>query len=360
MKTFALITLLLVSLVNVAQAKPYKRALILPAGGFIAAAHLATYHAASRAGLPADLVIGTCGGGLAAAIIEKFPDYPKKQLEFLTSRKVHKKLLEISRTKYAGTLHLLKMFATAKKLGRQQAFSQKYLFDVPQDLELFETAGFVPKSETKSFATILQSTEFIPQIGSKKDFTQVYLTDTETAKYLQDQKSYVAQMYPESHITENTKVVTDFNLNEATRASFPDPYMMPPFLKDSKVYMTGAVDGLPLELANQLADETLYFFKNDIPGPANNVFRKVFGYSFMGKIENQRDNSVEYMTDEHINADISIDPTFSLFKGMKNNIPTSYEKYKEITMNQYYAATYYVNEVMKSRGLVKEVPLPMR
>ncbi|HAQ37810.1 MAG TPA: hypothetical protein DCQ58_04810, partial [Saprospirales bacterium] len=68
-----LICLTFLWLVNGSTQKPFKRSLILPGGGFKMAMHLGSYHAMLQAGLEPDLIVGTCGGGLTAGIIEMFP-----------------------------------------------------------------------------------------------------------------------------------------------------------------------------------------------------------------------------------------------------------------------------------------------
>src|SRR5476649_2829801 len=64
------------------EIKKYARCLVLAGGGGRLGVHLGTVAAAREAGLAPDVILGTCGGALAAALVHAEPD-PARQLQFL-------------------------------------------------------------------------------------------------------------------------------------------------------------------------------------------------------------------------------------------------------------------------------------
>ena len=64
------------------EPKKYRRCLLLAGGGGRLGAHLGVYAAACEAGQAPDVVFGTCGGALIAALIHAESD-PARQLAFL-------------------------------------------------------------------------------------------------------------------------------------------------------------------------------------------------------------------------------------------------------------------------------------
>lgn len=329
LKKSLLLFLVLFWLVNGDAQKPFKRSLILPGGGFKMAMHLGSYHAMLQAGLEPDLIIGTCGGGLTAGIIEMFPDQPEAQLEFLLSPKVHRSLLEIHPTRHAKLFNFLYLIFKAENQGRKKKYLRKFILDVPQNLSIFDDSCFTPKTDRKSFATIIQSTEMVS--GKESNFFQVFFTDPNTAEMLDGYESKLGHKVKSEII-----VISEFFLKEAVRASITDPFLMAPFTKEDRCFLTGAVDVLPFELTGMLSSETFFFFKNDLQSLLDRFFKATFGFKMMDKVLKQRDHQADMVTDSIFGKDAEIDPGVVLFAGIIPKVPYNYKRYREVMLRQYH------------------------
>lgn len=337
---------LLIASISAMAAKPFSNALIFPGGGFKAGVHLASYHAMLDAGIKPDLLIGTCGGSITAAIIEKFPDDPKKQLEFLLSNEVHDLLSKIKSTKYGKILKLLNIKRQSKRNSKKNwysKFDEKYILDVPQDLELFGNGPFSPKGEGKSFATIIQSVEFNDDpslLGSRKrkssgkHFQQVYFTDSKTAELLDGMTSKVSELYPESGVALTTKTMPEIGIDQAVRSGISDPYLMKPGVIDGKYYLTGAIDVLPIETTNKLAENTWYFFRNNMGDDLDQFFKEVFGFKMMDKVRYTQKEEHLLVNDEDIPVKAHLNPEFKLPSGIRFKMQ-NYDTYRDLMLTQY-------------------------
>ncbi len=292
------------------------------------AMHLGSYHAMLQAGIEPDLIVGTCGGGMTAAVIEMFPGQPESQLEYLLSPKVHQSLLEIKATRHAKLLNVLYIILSSEIQGRRKAYLKKFILNVPQDLGILDHAIFTPPKSGKNFATIIQSAEMIRD--KKSRFMQVFFTDIKTAELLADYKSNLGY-----NVESETVVISEFLLKEAVRASITDPFLMAPFKKDGRYFITGAVDVLPFELTEKLSAETYYFFKNDLQSLLDRFFKATFGFKMMDKVLKQRDKNAEMVIDSIFGENAEIDPGLVLFAGIVLKIPVKYERYRELMLRQY-------------------------
>jgi predicted acylesterase/phospholipase RssA len=71
------------------ERKKYERCLVLAGGGGRLGTHLGVHAAACEAGLAPDLVLGTCGGALVAALIHAESD-PARRLAFLAGPEMYR------------------------------------------------------------------------------------------------------------------------------------------------------------------------------------------------------------------------------------------------------------------------------
>ena len=330
--------------------KPFQNALILPGGGFGQAMHIGTYHAMLESGIRPDLIIGTCGGGLAAAIIEKYPNDPQAQIDFLLKPEVHQLMLSIDKTRAGKTFNVIPLLINSKRLAKKTKFLKKYILDVSQDFSVFQDSKMTEASGSKDFSTIIQSVEYAPAQNKERPYTQIYFTDESTAKYLEGHESPLFYV-PKSRVSLNTETITDFKLADVSRATIADPYLMKPLYKDNQIFMTGAIDALPIGLASQLAYNTFYYYENDLPGPFDRLFKATFGFRMMDKIDRERVSTSESMiSNQHFNEESSVDPKFGLSKGIHSGVPKSYEKYKKIVLAQYQIAKDEVKKIIQQNS----------
>ena len=114
----------------------YKRAVIFSGGGSRIAVYGGIFSALKNMGYTPDLIIGSCGGAIAAAIINSFEtDIEIK--EYMKSLELYNfmKSLKLTKEKMLYRIGIdCKLRELRKKLYIENIFD-KYLVDIPENLE---------------------------------------------------------------------------------------------------------------------------------------------------------------------------------------------------------------------------------
>jgi predicted acylesterase/phospholipase RssA len=257
------------------EPRPYKHVFIFNGGAFRTPVFLGMLQATIDRGVSPDLIIGTCGGSVAAAIANFVPSKPgaSAYLEFLSTDRIYQFYRSIRMTKYTGMGQSLRLAVEYNGKGqrpdRRPDLFHEYMFGFPQDLtsvlpELakFPVSGGIP--------VVIQAAELafgpeVPRVnprgqGFGKYLKITYFTDPMTATHLSGVKEGLALQAPQSAITEETQVFTGVNLAHAVRASIADPYLFEPHPIDGRYYITGATDLYPYELGKTLGKEVSFVF----------------------------------------------------------------------------------------------------
>ncbi|MBC7387143.1 MAG: patatin-like phospholipase family protein [Cryobacterium sp.] len=329
-----------------AGGKPFQNSVILSGGGFKIGMHLGFYHAMLDAGISPDLIIGTCGGGITAGIIEKFPNDPNAQEDFLLSEKSFHLLGSVDSSPFAELAPLIgtKIQALVNlKKKRYPDFVKRYVFNVPQDLGLFGDLKFSPRSSTKNFATIIQATEFDGEARDivqrrkvrGREFAQVYFTDSETANALAGFESPISFLN-KSRIQRQTRTVSDVKVDDAVRAGMSDPFLMAPKTINGKIYLTGGTDVFPLEMAEYLSENAHYFYRNGLSPIMDRLFKAVFGFFMVEKVFKVQKDDETLMWDTELTKEEAFEPKIRLSQGgMGSAIPAGYADYHRLMLAQY-------------------------
>lgn len=338
----------------------FEKALIFSGGGTRMMIYLGMYAALEELDMKPDVLIATCGGAFAAAVINAFPDHLSRKnylkseeyFRFVTSTVLtqHKKLSKIG-------LFTLKKILDKRNAPYIEDVFNRYLVEMHQDL----STGF-PSLKNVSFSkeipTLIIGSEilFTPEEAgqprnNRKLYRKVIFTDTETAdKIIPEQIIINSSNFKNSPITELPHVKTDVSLLESVRISVSDMfYVAPPFLQ-GKYFAGGAVDLIPIELARHLANVIITEKKQSYTLAEEALVRSVFGLS-----GNNRLSEVQSM-----NPDFQID-TLTIkeeLKGhyLKKNInwikfeigfsfPQTYQQFKEDMEKQW---QYGFDQTMKS------------
>ncbi|UVW27249.1 patatin-like phospholipase family protein [Massilia sp. H6] len=91
---------------KIENTEKYQRCLVLPGGGFRFGYYLGVYAAAVDSGQLPDILLASCGGAIAAAVIAGLPN-TQERLEWLTSRYMYSFLREIQPTDRATPVRVL-------------------------------------------------------------------------------------------------------------------------------------------------------------------------------------------------------------------------------------------------------------
>ena len=230
---------------------------MLAGGGGRLGIHLGTVAAARESGLAPDVVLGTCGGALVAALVHAEPD-PARQLEVLGGPAMYRFWQGVRARPGLSATHALAAFV-------RRAFDARPAPRVP-DLErdaLFDIAAPWPDLRWRDDATIdavvlgarlaTSATEAgLPRAG-RPLFDPVAIGSGRSAALLAD--APVASGAAAVSARWSTLGPHDIALADGVRISLTDMIYLAPAEAAGARWLGGAVDLMPVELATLLADE---------------------------------------------------------------------------------------------------------
>lgn len=262
MKHILLLIAILLSF-NFAEAKPFKRAMVISGGYLSPGAGLGMIAGAKAAGFEPEVIIFTCGASMAASLYSGYGSL-ERAMEFARSAEhfdLISNLLRID-TRFAPTI-LANLEQDAAKQGRIPQLFTGNILRLPAVLpEWLPNPRFRRSQSLPRYIVVAARAGFGPQdVGARFEwrapFKQVYFTDSDTAQYLRGRKSDIKRTFPGSYIDSETEVMTNVSLSQAFRASISDPYYINPARIGDAYYFSGAVDLFPIDLAKDLADQVL-------------------------------------------------------------------------------------------------------
>ncbi len=240
------------------ESRKYRRCLVLAGGGGRLGVHLGTVAAAREAGLAPDVIVGTCGGALVAALVHAEPD-PARQLDFLGGPAMYRFWRGV-RTRGAASVAA----AAAAVVGR--ALDPRLAPRIP-DLDrdaLFEVIGAWPELEWRTAgeridavvlgARLLYAPAQVGQVRAGRPlFEPVAIGSGRSAGLLAGAPA--GHGAPAVAGALATRTPTDVTLADAMRISLTDMIYLAPAEAAGERWLGGAVDLMPVELAARLADE---------------------------------------------------------------------------------------------------------
>ena len=246
--------------------------MVLAGGGGQLGLHLGMHAAACEAGEAPDLLLGTCGGALVAALIHAEPD-PARQLAWLAGPEMHRFWCRV-RPRPGARLPSALRAAWQRALDRRPA---PHLPDL-RALALFEAAGPWPSLSWRAGsgtdavllgARLLYDPAEAGQPRGARALFQAVAFGPEHACGLLSQALAAtgAARHPGSAIAPEWQAVpaASMALADALRISLTDMVYLPPAQAAGGLWLGGAVDLMPLELAARLADEVWAERKDTIP-----------------------------------------------------------------------------------------------
>jgi hypothetical protein len=339
-----------------------QRVMLLAGGGLETAMYLGMLDGAREAGKSPDIIIGTCGGSIAAALAHSVPEISRLKT-LIESEELYHAFNTISVvSKYsdggdspfsfisgrAGAADILLLLRTIKAAGTAQTFPDlfsSYVLNVPMSFGLKELSGGFSASENSGAARIVivgskiwggaDAPTLVGQPSSHTPLvTETYFSDPATIAQLKDFSSPIGAEFPLSSVAKNVNLESGFTLEQAVRASISDPfYMQPEFVKGS-YYTGGVIDLYPVELAKALSQggeiiaPTASDFSTDFAVPA---FQAAFGFNENNRMPvylNTAGVSWVELSD-YSSYDFTFDPLPNLanYKGLTNRFPKTYSEY---------------------------------
>lgn len=287
--------------------KKWDRALLFSGGGTRIMIYLGIYAALEELDKKPDVLLATCGGAMAATVINTFPDslsrknYLKSEEYFNFVKSLV--LTEERKLKNIG-LFSLKKILNKKNAPQIEDVFYKYLVEMPQDLsEVLPSLKDVKFSTEIPTVIIGSELLFTPadinkKRNGKKLYRRLIITDPKTANRI-DLKSIEQKSlnHTESVVAQDSIFKTDISMLMASRISASDMFYMSPVLLGNSYFAGGAIDLIPVEIGQNLADEIIIEKKQTYSGVEEAFVLAVLGYSGNKRLAEINDLNIKYQID---------------------------------------------------------------
>lgn len=267
----------------------FKRAVLFSGGGTRLMIYLGIFAALEETDRKPDVLVASCGGAFAAAVINAFPDTVSRK-EYLKSEEYFRFVMNTTLTRHKKLSNI--GFFTLKKLldKRNAPFAEnvfsRYLVEMPQDLtEVFPSLKNLQFSERLTTLIIGSEILFDPkEAGQERNDRKLYqkliFTDSKTAeKITPEEITFQSENLKNSAVEESIEIKTDISLLESTRISVSDMFYVEPVFLQGKYFAGGAIDLIPVELAQHIADEIIIEKKQTYSSAEEALVRAVLGFS---------------------------------------------------------------------------------
>jgi hypothetical protein len=240
--------------------------MVMGGGGFRFGIYIGMYAALRQAGKAPDVLLASCGGAIAAAIIHNLPD-PAAQRAWLSSPEMYRFWCGLKSTENAVLLGTL-LRAAKRKLSSASApvipdLFNDYLFEIPLQLP-FPPATGTPQVDVAIIGGKLLFDEADagqPRNG-RKLYAETVFCGERAAAALQGMDSPLADArWGEHAVAREMLIDSSATVAEAARISIADMlyFRCQPYRGGE--YIGGVLDLFPVEIARKLGDEVIMEFK---------------------------------------------------------------------------------------------------
>lgn len=246
--------------------RPYQRCMIMGGGGFRFGIYIGMYAALREAGKAPDVIVASCGGAIAAAIIHHLPE-PQAQRAWLSSRAMYDFWCGLKSTRHAALL------ATLARAARRTLSSARapvipdlfgdFLFDIPSQLP-FPAATGTPEVDVAIIGgkLLFDASEVGRPRGQRKLFAETVFCGERAAAALRGMDSPLADpRWGEHAVAPELLIDSGVPITEAARISIADMIYFRCRQYRGAEYIGGVLDLFPVEIARQLGSEVVMEFK---------------------------------------------------------------------------------------------------
>lgn len=279
---------------------PYNHAMVFIGGSLDIYAFFGMYDAAMAKfkkgeGPKPDLIIGTCGGALASAIIKILPD-PEERRAFIRSKQFYDYMRNIRFTDIPLT-GIIKDLKKVAHLAVEQKdpdsphrvipdpFYKRSLLHKDNQYYFDELTTSFENSDPNNPEVVILSNEILfdeSEVGRKPEkgeklYRETVYTSNEVARNLAAagyKRSATAKANPDSFIDDRVNINTRETVTQAARNSFTDPYL----IHVDKPFLTGAVSSQSAFDIAKLAKEVTVRYPPHWDKIDGGIMGKFFGY----------------------------------------------------------------------------------
>lgn len=261
----------------------YARCLVLAGGGFRFGYYLGVHAALEEQDRAPDVLLATCGGAIAAAIIAGAPD-ARARLEWAASPAMYRFLCAVQSTPHATPLRTV-AGAARRWLGRTPApripdLFRDYLFELPATLPLPpQPAAGAPALAIVGARLLFGPGDVGAARGDRPLFAQTVFCSPRAARLLHGREAPAADpRWSAGAVAPRLELDSTASLHDAVRSSVADMFYFASHASQGRHYSGGVIDLFPLELAHHLAREVIMERKMPFnPWLAAPALRAVFG-----------------------------------------------------------------------------------
>ncbi|WP_293882059.1 MULTISPECIES: patatin-like phospholipase family protein [unclassified Sphingobacterium] len=266
----------------------YQRAVLFSGGGTRFGLYLGMYAALGELGLKPDLLIATCGGSLAAAIIQAF-ERDAERKSYLQSEEFYRFFCghQLTEQRHLGKLglYVLKKQWDKRSAPYLEDVFDRYLVKMEHDLSpLLPTLNRPFSQEIPSIIIgsrmLFDRSEVGERRGERKLYQKVLMGNaTALSNVNLDGIQLQGVNYAQSAVAPTTVINRTVTLLEAVRISMSDMFYIEPIERNGEYYAGGAIDLVPVELAQSLATEVIGERKQLYKLQEEGLVRAVLGFS---------------------------------------------------------------------------------
>ncbi len=278
---------------NAPKPNKFERCMVFAGGGFRFGAYLGMYAAACDAGKKPDILLASCGGAIAAALIHALPNDEMRKA-WLCSTAMYDYCRDARATQHAAPHRVLLRAA-------QRRFSARLAPNVP---DIFSEYMFEPPSTPMpippvvsyagqpAIAIIGAKVLFAPsdvgrERGARKLFAETVFACERVHGLLNGETAALAQdLWQRSTITPLLSFESVYPLANSVLISTADVVYFPTVSHSGQHYSGGAIDLFPIEIAKLLAREIIMEFKapldQNFAAPA---WRSIYGIDGKARLQ---------------------------------------------------------------------------
>jgi predicted acylesterase/phospholipase RssA len=246
--------------------KPYKRCMVMGGGGFRFGIYIGMHAALKQAGQAPDVLLASCGGAIAAAIIHNLPD-PAAQRGWLSSEEMYRFWCGLRATEHAALLATLGRAAKRKLSGASAPvipdLFNDYLFEIPPQLP-FPAASGAPEVDVAILAgkLLFNAVDVGQPRGQRKLYAETVFCNQRAAAALQGMEAPLSDARWGQHaVARELLIEAGVPVTDAARLSIADMIYFRCAQYRGDEYIGGVVDLFPVEIARALGSEVIMEFK---------------------------------------------------------------------------------------------------
>ncbi|MES2150323.1 MAG: hypothetical protein V4508_11100 [Pseudomonadota bacterium] len=248
------------------QTHKFKRCMVMAGGSFRFSYYLGMYAAAVDSGNQPDLLLASCGGSIAAAVIAALPDDAARKA-WVASPAMYGFLSGLQSTPRAAIGRSF-VQALGRRLQRGRTVRipdlfDDYFFDIPPQLPLPPGRAAQAPSVAIIGGKILFEPEDVGQLrAGRKLFAETVFCDLRAAAMLDGMASPLcAPQWGDNAIARHLITDSDMPIGDAVRISISDMFYFRCHSSQSGHYMGGVIDLFPIEIAHRLAERVVIEMK---------------------------------------------------------------------------------------------------